>query len=88
MGLWDAKEDGRLHLLAMPLQPPTLPEAGYQIPWACLREGLETILRSTETGKAVAWFSEAVDDLAAEPSGKTWAGEISDYLCLFTLEGA
>jgi hypothetical protein len=25
--------------------------------------------------------------LTTHPSGRTWAGSVSEYLCLFTLEG-
>ncbi len=49
--------------------------------------GLETVVKASATGQAVAWFPLALDHLATHPSGRTWAGGAGSYLCLITLEG-
>jgi hypothetical protein len=48
---------------------------------------LETVIESTATGEAIAWFPIALESITTHPSGRTWAGSDGNYLCLFTLEG-
>jgi hypothetical protein len=58
------------------------------LPWQATPSQLETVIESTASGKAVAWFPLALRSLAAHPSGRAWAGASATEVCLFTLEGA
>jgi hypothetical protein len=40
-----------------------------------------------DNGKRVAWFPVSLNPIATHPSGRTWAGDAANYLCLITLEG-
>ncbi len=48
--------------------------------------GLETVFDASITREPVAWFPMA-DINVRHPSCRTWAGSVSNYVCLVTLEG-
>jgi len=49
---------------------------------------LETVIESSITGEAIAWWPGSLsDNFATDPSGRIWAGGINNHLCLFALEG-
>jgi WD40 repeat protein len=48
---------------------------------------LETLIEVASIGEPLAWLAGGLQDVAAHPSGRTWAGSSGKYLCLFTLEG-
>lgn len=56
-----------------------------QSPWRVAVRGLETAIEAA-AGEA-AWFSTTPGLIQGHPSGRSWAGAVGNYLCLFALEG-
>jgi WD40 repeat protein len=90
--VWDAASGACLTILQQQGEAAALGVAALAagLPFRACEDGLETVIGVSSTGQPVAWFSAALDWLwlAAHPSGRTWAGDASGYLALFSLEGA
>jgi WD40 repeat protein len=59
------------------------------VAWVPLaRERHVDFLRKEEiTREAIAWLPLALQGIVTHPPGRTWAGGVRGYVCLFTLEG-
>jgi hypothetical protein len=53
--------------------------------WAFAREG-ETVIESAATRQPLAWFPAALHQVAADRSGRLWAGIQADHVCVFALQ--
>jgi WD40 repeat protein len=71
-------------LIAKPASTGSAPEPPR---WYAQCAGPETIIRAADTGREVAWFPAALDELTPHPSGRTWAGSEGNDLYVLTLEG-
>jgi WD40 repeat protein len=86
--VWDARGGACLEVIreSWDLRPFATP--GNTSPWHAQERGLETAVVSAAQGQAIAWLPERVPELIPDPAGRTWASSVSEYLCLFTLEGS
>jgi hypothetical protein len=72
-----------LLLFRIPARPPPAPA------WQLQARGGETVILADPAAAPIACFPEPLEgkESAAHPSGRTWAGGVGNYVCLFTLEG-
>jgi hypothetical protein len=62
--------------------------AAGTLAWRAMTRGLETVIEPAVGGPAVAWFSVALKNITTHPSGRIWAGTVTNHLYLIQLEGA
>jgi WD40 repeat protein len=85
--VWEARTGACLRVIRVPKDETEVDVKEPAYPWRAAAQWPETVIKAVATRQPLAWFPEAVSDLATHPSGRTWAGGVGDYLCLFTLEG-
>jgi WD40 repeat protein len=86
--LWDAADGVCLQTNSGGGSVVTPAATGSGLPCRGMAGDFETVIRMAATGREVAWLPVVLWPLAASPSGRTWAGSVSNYVYLFTLEGA
>jgi WD40 repeat protein len=85
--VWDAESGNCLQVTRDTTDVQAIAGGGVQFPCRAVALGLETMVEVTATREAIAWFPLAPAQIASHPSGRTWAGGVREYVCLFTLEG-
>jgi WD40 repeat protein len=89
--VWEAQTGTCLEVLQGTADPTAVAAESPVYPWRALGQTLETVIETAASGQPLAWFSEFLEQFVTHPvthpSGRTWAGSIGNYLCLFTLEG-
>jgi hypothetical protein len=84
--LWDVETGKCLRVLGRGIDPVAETNPGPS-GWRAVVVESETVIQNISTSQLVSRLSVAPYDLIAHPSGNIWAGDIDNYLCLFTLEG-
>jgi WD40 repeat protein len=84
--VWDA-ESGQCLEIIQGLGDVAAIAAAGSLPWRAMKRELGTVIESSITGAAVAWFPTALDHISTHPSGRMWAGAAANYVCIFKLEG-
>ena len=84
--VWDARSGQCLEVIPSSGDAWAIATGSRGFPLRVLPRGLETVVERADSGKSVAWFPENLKSIATHPSGRTWAGAVASYLCLFTLE--
>jgi hypothetical protein len=87
--VWDARSGACLEVIrgSQDLRPFVSPD--NTAPWRAEIRRLETVVVPTAEGQTIACFPQTPMGmhLSIDPSGRTWVCGISNYVCLFTLEG-
>jgi WD40 repeat protein len=86
--LWDAVTGEGLKVLQGTIDPTGTGVSPVAFPWRAVVQGLETVVEDAHSSRAVAGLPVTLRDIVTHPSGRTWAGYLGNYLCLFTLEGS
>jgi WD40 repeat protein len=88
--VWDAATGGCLEVIQGTGDLAAIAE-GFNDPgelvWRALNRGKETVLAPRAGGKPTTWFPAALFRIATHPSGRIWAGSVSNHVYLFQLEG-
>jgi WD40 repeat protein/ribosomal protein L37AE/L43A len=84
--VWDAASGACLEVIEGVGDIVAIAGGPTQFPWRAISRGLETVLETPITGEPVAWFPIVLHEIVSHPSGRTWAGKVVNYVCLFTLE--
>ena len=85
--MWDAVSGQCLEAIEGAHDVAAVAAGPSSFPWRARKSGLETIIEEAATGRPLAWLPFTHDDITTHPLGRTWAGAVGEYLCLFTLEG-
>lgn len=84
--VWDTGSGAEVKVIAGSGDLDTIVRAAPHFPFRALERGLETVVETAD-GQPVSWFPIALKRIVTHPSGRTWAGCTTNYICLFTLEG-
>jgi WD40 repeat protein len=85
--IWDLATQNCRAVIPAETDPAATLGGATRFPWRAARQGSETVVEAAVTGEVLARFPVALENLAAHPSGRFWAGKSEDHLYLFTLEG-
>jgi WD40 repeat protein/serine/threonine protein kinase len=85
--VWDTASGACLQVIPRTMDIRAITGITARSPWRAVTRRLETVVEVTATRQAIAWFPLAVEQIVPHPSGRTWAGGVGAYVCLFTLEG-
>jgi WD40 repeat protein len=85
--VWDVASGACLQIIEGTADSSAIDSGPPQFPWRAVTRSLETVIELALTGQPVAWFPTALLHIATHPSGRIWAGAVTNYLCLFALEG-
>jgi len=58
-----------------------------RFPWRALGRRDETVVEWSPSSEVVGWFPVALYSVVTHPSGRSWAGAVTNHLCILTLEG-
>jgi WD40 repeat protein len=85
--VWDASSGDCLEVGAGEAEDTGSPGRADILSWRALPGNLATVIETVSDSQPVAWFPQALHEIASHPSGRLWAGAAGNYLCLFILEG-
>jgi WD40 repeat protein len=85
--LWDPVSGQDLEVLERGNDLAALASDPASFPWRLRESGLETVVEEVANGRPLAWLPFTPQQLSTHPLGRTWAGGVGSYVCLFTLEG-
>ena len=89
MRVWDVSSGECLELIEWSCDVAPIAAGGLSFPWRAIPRGEdgETVIEPATGGDAIAWFPVALRCVAADPSGRIWAGSVDNHLYLIRLEG-
>ena len=85
--LWDAVNGECVEILEGSGDVLAVAAGAESYAWRAMARGLETAIEPAGGGMAVAWFPAELEIIATHPSGRIWAGSVSNHLYLIRLEG-
>ena len=88
MLVWDAVAGECLQLIHKVTDVPAVAAISAVSPYLVITSVLETAIQSRLTEQAAAWFPATLEHITTHPRARMWAGNVSNHLCLITLEGA
>jgi hypothetical protein len=85
--VWDARSGECLEMIQGCTEVLEVAAGSQRFPLRALACGLECAVERADSRKTIAWFPVCLEHVVTHTSGRTWAGVMDKYLCLFTLEG-
>jgi len=86
--VWDAASGECIEVMEGSGDIAAIAAAGIVFRWRAMNRSLETVIEPAGSGEVVAWFPAAMDHITTHPSGRIWAGSVSNHLYIIRLEGA
>lgn len=85
--VWDIDTCATLEIIPNCCDIAVIPDGQRQFLLLALGLRQEMTIQDAETGQSVAWYSTLLNHVTTHPAGRTWAGSMSNNLCIFSIEG-
>jgi WD40 repeat protein len=85
--VWDAATGEQLEVIRGDGELAAIADGAARFPWRLLARDEETVIEDAAKGQVVARFPQSLSHTVTHPSGRSWAGGVGSYLCVFRLEG-
>ena len=85
--VWDAASGECLEVIDGTGDVEAIAAGSDQRPYRALERSGETVIEDARTGAPIAVFPIALKHITTHPSGRQWAGAVSNHVYLLALEG-